>query len=117
MKHAAILAATLLAATFAVAEQKHGVEVYPNAKPDADVAKQLEKMNIKNGATYRSSDSATKVAEFYRKQSGLKEVGAGTDKGATFQGNKVMVTIQNPWLDMGTSKIVNDTLISIVPGR
>ena len=110
----ALLATALSLSAHALAEQKHGVEVYPNAKADAKVAKQLEKMNIKGAGTYRSGDSVAKVTEFYRKQSGLKEVGTGNAQGATFQGKDVMVTIQNPWLDMDTSQKVNDTLISIV---
>ena len=117
MKQATWIAAALLFSAAAFAEQKHGVEVYPNAKADAKVAKQLEKMNIKDAGTYRTADNVAKVSEFYRKQGALKEFGTGNAQGATFQGKDVMVTIQNPWLDMDTSQKMNDTLISIVPGK
>ena len=117
MKKAAFVAATLLWAASAAAEQKHGVEVYPGAKADAKVAKQLEKMNIKDGGVYRTSDSVKKVTEFYRKQGSLKEGPASSDTGAMFTGKDVMVTIQNPWLDMETSQKMSDTLISIVKNR
>ena len=116
MMKVALLATALFFSVHALAEQKHGVEVYPNAKADAKVAKQLEKMNIKDAGTYRSGDSVAKVTEFYRKQ-GLKEVGSGNAQGATFQGKDVMVTIQNPWLDMDTSQKMSDTLISIVKNK
>jgi hypothetical protein len=117
MKRAALIAATLLWAATAAAEQKHGVEVYPGAKADAKVSKQLEKMNIKDGGTYRTSDGVKKVAEFYRKQAGLKEGPATSDTGAMFTGKDVMITIQNPWLDMDTSQKMSDTLISIVRNK
>ena len=113
---AVFLAAALLFAGTAAAEQKHGVEVYPNAKADAKVGKQLEKMNIKDAGTYRTSDGVGKVVAFYRKQ-GLKEGPATSDQGAMFMGKGVSVTIQNPWMDMDTSTIMKDTLISIVKSK
>ena len=117
MKKAAVIAATLLWAASAAAEQKHGVEVYPAAKADAKVGKQLEKMNIKGAGTYRTSDPVKKVAEFYRKQPGLTEGPATSDQGAMFTGKGVTITIQNPWMDMDTSTIMKDTLISVVKGK
>ena len=117
MKKAAFIAATLLWAGLAAAEQKHGVEVYPGAKADAKVEKQLAKMNIRNAGTYRTTDSVRKVAEFYRKQGALKEGPGTSDTGAMFSGKDVMVTVQNPWMDMDTSTIVKDTLISIVRNK
>jgi hypothetical protein len=114
VKKAAFITAALLFAASAAAEQKHGIEVYPGAKPDAKVEKQLEKMNIKGAATYRTSDSVKKVTEFYRKQGGLTEGPASSDTGSMFTGKDVTVTVQNPWMDMDTSTIVKDTLISIV---
>jgi hypothetical protein len=116
MKTTAIFAALLILVTQAAAEQKHGVEVYPNAKADAKVAKQLEKMNIKGAGTYRTNDGVGKVAEFYRKQ-GLKEGPATSAQGAMFTGKGTTVTIQNPWMDMDTSTITKDTLISIVKNK
>jgi hypothetical protein len=100
----------------AAAQSDPGVPVYPGAKPAPEVAEALKKqMNIA-ATTYRTSDSVEKVAEFYRKQS-LKE-GPGTSKqGAMFSGNGVNLTIQNPWLDMKSGKVNNDTLVSIVKAR
>lgn len=114
MKKAAFVAIALLWAAQAGAEQKHGVEVYPNAKPDASVAESIAKMGIKNAATYRTTDSVRKVAEFYRQQK-LKEQEGSNDEGATFSmGKGVTVTVQNPWLNMKTGAVMKDTLISIV---
>ena len=77
------------------------------------MAKQLkEKMNI-NGKTYRTSDPVSKVADFYRKQK-LEEAPGTSNTGAMFMQKGANVTIQNPWMDMATGKLNNDTLISIV---
>ena len=105
---------TALALSFAAAaETQHGVTVYPGAKADAEVAAQLKKaMNI-TAHTYRTSDSVEKVAQFYRAQK-LKEMPGADAKQAGFVGNGVHVTVQNPWADMKTGKINNDTLLSIV---
>jgi hypothetical protein len=37
-----------------------------------------------------------------------------TKESAMFKKGDVDITIQNPWMDMKTGKLVNDTLISIV---
>jgi hypothetical protein len=116
LKRAAFIAAALLWSASAGAEQKHGVEVYPGAKPDAKVEKQLAKMNIRNAGTYRTGDGVKKVVEFYRKQ-GLTEGPATSDQGGMFTGKGVTVTIQNPWMDMDSSTIMKDTLISIVKSK
>ena len=114
MKAAVLAFGMLLASSIAFAAKEHGVEVYPAAKPAPEVAKQLKsKMNL-NAATYRTTDSVDQVTSFYAKQP-LKENPGRNKGGASFNlGDKVMVTIQNPWLDMDTGKINNDTLISIV---
>ena len=97
----------------ALAEAQHGIEVYPAAKADEAIAKQLkQKMNL-NAKTYRTTDSVKKVTEFYRKQK-LTEGPASSDQGAMFMSKSADVTIQSPWMDMSTNKINNDTLISIV---
>jgi hypothetical protein len=109
------IAAALLAfvSSAAVAETQYGVEVYPGARPDEQVAKQVkEKLKI-TARTYRTSDPVSKVADFYRKQN-LTEAHA-SKKGATFTGKGATVTIQSPWLDMDSGKMNNDTLVSIVP--
>ena len=105
--------AGLLWAAAAVAESQFGVEVYPGARPDAEVARQLKEAMKLDGKTYRTSDTVAKVAEFYRKQK-LEEGPATSDKGAMFMGKGANVTVQNPWMDMKTGKVNNDTLISIV---
>ena len=98
----------------AFAETQHGVEIYPAAKADAEVAKMIKDTMKFNAATYRTSDPVPKVTDFYRKQPGLKESPGTSDKGSGFMGKGVMVTVQNPWADMKTGKMNNDTLISIV---
>lgn len=94
------------------AESQLGVEVYPGARPAPEVARVLKEQMRLTVMTYTTSDSVEKVTAFYRKQP-LKE-SAGADKeGATFSGKAVMVTVQNPWLDMKTGKVNTDTLLSI----
>jgi hypothetical protein len=112
MKKAAVMAVALVWALHAGAEQKHGVEVYPGAKADADVAKAVAKMGIKDAGTFRTNDAVAKVAEFYRGQK-LKQENLDAD-GALFTGKNVTVTVQRPWMDMKTGTIMKDTLISIV---
>lgn len=109
-----MVAAGLFLAATAHAAQQFGVEVYPGAKPDAKVAKSVEKMGVKNVHAYRTSDPVGKVAEFYRKQK-LKEMPGTSAQGAGFSGpNGVNVTVQNPWMDMDSGAMMKDTLISIV---
>jgi hypothetical protein len=97
----------------AFAEAQYGVEVYPGAKADEQVAKQVkDKLKI-TAKTYRTSDPVSKVTDFYRKQN-LTEAHA-SKKGATFTSKAgATVTIQSPWLDMDSGKMNNDTLVSIV---
>ena len=109
---------TIAAALFAFvsgaafAESQYGVEVYPGAKADEQVAKQVKDRLKVTAKTYRTSDAVSKVADFYRKQN-LTEAHA-SKKGATFTGKGATVTIQSPWLDMDSGKMNNDTLVSIV---
>lgn len=114
MKRAILLMSALLCIAQANAESRFGVEVYPAAKADTAVAKSVtQHMSIKNVATYRTADPVSKVAEFYKKRS-LKEEPGTSKEAATFSGKGVTVTIQNPWMDMDSGKIMEDTLISIV---
>ena len=114
MKKAALIAIAILWSAHAGAESQYGIEVYPNAKADAAVAQSLKKMGFKNSAAYRTTDSVSKVVEFYRKQK-FKELPGGDDRGGAFDtGKGVSLTIQNPWLEMSTGKLVKDTLISFV---
>lgn len=97
----------------AAAETQHGVTVYPGAKADAETAAQLKKAMSIDAKTYRTSDSVEKVAQFYRGQK-MKPMPGADAKQAGFMADGVHVTIQNPWMDMKTGKLNNDTLLSIV---
>ncbi|MCW5591385.1 MAG: hypothetical protein KIS74_04770 [Burkholderiales bacterium] len=97
----------------ASAEAPFGVTVYPGAKADAAVTRDLKDKLKVNGFAYRTTDGVAKVAEFYRKQPPLKEMAVDKES-AAFMNGPVMVTIQNPWMDMATGKMMKDTLISIV---
>ena len=113
MRIKALLAVgSLLVASSALAGSQSGIDLYPGAKPDPAVARMMkETMNL-DVATYRTMDSAEKVAAFYRKQH-LQELGGTTKEGAVFTGKGTSVSIQNPWADMMTGKLTSDTLISI----
>jgi hypothetical protein len=113
MKTLAWIAIALLWAAQASAESQFGVTVYPGAKADQGVTRDLKEKLGANGFAYRTTDGVAKVAEFYRKQPSLKELG-GDKESAAFSSGPVMVTVQSPWMDMATGKMVKDTLISIV---
>jgi hypothetical protein len=113
MRNAIAAAVFALCAGLAAAESQFGIEVYPGAKPDAEVAKQLKEAMKITGHTYRTPDPVAKVADFYRKQK-LEEAPGTSNSGAMFMKKGANVTIQNPWADMKTGKKNNDTLISIV---
>jgi len=106
----------LLLSAQSLAESPFGVTVYPGARADPAVAAQLKKAMRIEGHTYRTADSVEKVAGFYRSQQ-LKEAPGTSKTGAMFTGKGVSLTIQNPWADMETGKLNNDTLISIVKGK
>jgi hypothetical protein len=106
-----------LAALFigvANAEQLHGVEVYPGAKPEPSTNQFLKEGLKMNGGAFVTGDSVEKVVAFYGKQPGLKQMPGADAKQAGFTGKGVHVTIQNPWLEVKQSKMMNNTLISIV---
>jgi hypothetical protein len=119
MKSLAVVFATivLMAATVIFGEEKLGVQVYPGAKPDSATAEAVKKMmSASEVGCFRTSDTVSKVLEFYKKQANLKEMGT-TAEGGMFQkkgDDKVSLTVQNPWMDMATGKMMKDTLISIV---
>lgn len=94
------------------AEEKFGVPVYPGAKFDADTTKFVTDSFKVEVACYRSGDSLAKIAEFYKKQSGIETMGVEKE-GAMFTKKKINITVQNPWMDMKTGKMNKDTLISI----
>lgn len=96
------------------AEDKFGVKVYPGAKFDQATSKALKEQMGFNGFCYRTSDSVQKVADFYKKE-GLTLMGSVTKEAAMYQTKTgVDVTIQSPWMDMASGKMMKDTLISIV---
>jgi hypothetical protein len=98
----------------ASAEAQFGVTVYPGAKADAAVTRDLKEKLKVNGFAYRTADGVGKVADFYRKLPPLKELPGASRESAGFSSGPVMVTIQNPWMDLSTGKMNGDTLISIV---
>ena len=95
------------------AEEKFGVKVYDGAKYDASTSKTVSESMSINAACYRTNDSVAKVVAFYSKQPGLESMG-GDKEGAMFKKGDVDITIQNPWMDMKSGKMMKDTLISIV---
>ena len=114
MKRLTIALAACLFISHAAAEQKHGVEVYPGAKAHAETTEFLQKSLKMQGNAYVTSDSVAKVTDFYKKQPGLKQNPGADSTQSGFMGKGVMVTIQNPWMDMKTSKKETSTLVSIV---
>ena len=109
----AIGLATLFLSAPAAADSQLGVNVYPGAKPAAEVAAQLKEAMKITAHTYRTTDSLEKVAQFYRAQK-LKQMPGADKEQVGFTGPGVHVTVQNPWMDMKSGKLNNDTLISIV---
>jgi hypothetical protein len=108
-----VAALFLLSVITAGAEEKFGVKVYGGAKYDTATTKDLSESFSINTACYRTNDSVAKVAEFYKKQPGMKYTG-GEKVSAAFSNGNVDVTIQNPWMHMKTGKMMTDTLITIV---
>jgi hypothetical protein len=98
--------------TVVSAEEKFGVKVYDGAKFDSTVTNFLKQLSPE-AAGYRTNNSVAKVVEFYMEQPGLKFMG-GNDESALLRKDNVDVTVQSPWLDMQTGKMMKDTLISIV---
>jgi hypothetical protein len=93
------------------AAEKFGVPVYPGAKLDTAVTKFL-KQTSHEAAGYRTSDSITKVVNFYRKQAGMELIDSNAEA-ALFRRDDVDVTVQSPWMDRKTVKMMKDTLIAI----
>ena len=107
----AALAATWIGG--AMAAQQFGVEVYPAAKPAPEVSKALKESMKLDVGTFTTTDSVEKVTAFYKGQKDLKENPGTSKEGASFMGKGVMVTIQNPWMDMKTGQKNTSTLVSI----
>ncbi|MCL4475050.1 MAG: hypothetical protein M1508_02315 [Nitrospirae bacterium] len=102
----------LMSVSLIFAEEKFGVTVYPGAKFDSGVTDFLKQISPESAA-YRTSASVAKVVEFYKQQPGLKYMG-GDKENAMFRKGDIDVTVQSPWMDTKTGKMMNDTLISIV---
>ena len=95
------------------AEEKFGIPVYPGANYDSGASEFLKQISPQSAA-YRTGDSLNKVVDFYKKQRDFHSVGDPTSEGAMFRKGKMDVTIQSPWMDAKTGKMMKDTLISIV---
>jgi hypothetical protein len=125
------LAALLSAQALTALAQPAGIPVYPGAKADAATTDFLRRQMGVEGVAYRTGDALQKVAAFYQAQPGVQPMGEATKDSAAFvagckeEFNAVMkkkmttgcthhVTVQNPWMDMKTGKMVQDTLVSIV---
>ena len=103
----------LLSVVTAGAEEKFGVKAYDGSKYDASTSETVSESMSINAACYRTNDSVAKVVEFYKKQPGLQFMG-GDKESVMFKKGDVDITIQNPWMDMKSGKMMKDTLISIV---
>jgi hypothetical protein len=96
------------------AAQQFGIEVYPGAQPAPEVSKMLKDSMKVEGGTFTTADSVEKVTAFYKRQAGLKENPGSDKESSSFMGKGVMVTVQNPWMDMKTGTKKASTLVSIV---
>ena len=114
MKRLIIAAIASLAIVHAAAEQLHGVEVYPGAKPEPATNRFLKEDLKMTGGAFVTGDSLDKVVAFYAKQPGMKQMPGADAKQVGFTGKGVHVTIQNPWLEVKANKMMNNTLVSIV---
>jgi hypothetical protein len=112
ISRAMIVVLVVLAGT-AVAEDRFGVTVYPGAAYDAATSKSVKETLGFNGECFQTGDPVAKVVAFYRGK-GLAPFGEATAEAAMFRSRNVDVTVQNPWMNMQTGKMMKNTLISIV---
>ena len=96
-------------------EEKFGVIIYPGAKFDPGVTDFIKQISPESAA-YRTGDKVEKVIEYYKKSQGMNLMGISNDGGMFKKGN-IDITIQNPWMDTKTGKMIKDTLISIVKNK
>ena len=115
IKRLAVFALAVFVAglTMAGAEEKHGVQVYPGAKYDAETTQAVNTAMKLDGACYRTDATVAQVNEFYKKQPGTTELHT-SPKGSLFKKGDVNITVQSPWMNMKTGQQMKDTLISIV---
>ena len=109
----AVLMAAIVLSAPAGAEDRFGVAVYPGAKYDDATSKYMSESLQRTMACYRTNDSLDKVAAFYRKQKGLSVRGDVLKENAHFQSDTADVALQNPWMNVISGRMMNDTLISI----
>jgi hypothetical protein len=111
---AVIVTVTLLVCfSLAGAEDKFGIMIYGGARYDAATSKKVSDSMRISANCYRTDDSAAKVIEFYKKQSGVKPIHEGKET-AMFKKGNIDITVQSPWMNMQTRERMKDTLISIV---
>ena len=107
-----------------------GIPVYPGARADAGSSAFMRESLQMVASAYRTGDALAKVTAFYERQAGFRKLPGASGEGALFSAGcraewnpylkKEMhkcgyqVTIQNPWMDMRSGKLVQDTLITIV---
>lgn len=108
-----LVAASLLFAGGAAAEEKFGVTVYPGAKLDRRTTDLLKQVANLDAGCYRTDASVADVVAFYKSQPGFQAV-SETESAATLRKGVVDVAVQRPWLDMRTGALNKDTLISVV---
>ena len=137
IRAAAFILPVLVAATVQASDkgqpldaQKAGIPVYPGATADAGTSDFVRNQLGMTATAFRTSDDLAKVIAFYGKQPGIKAMAEPNKEGAAYSAgckdvyNSVMkknmatcpyqVTVQSPWMDMKTGKMVKDTLITIV---
>ena len=61
-----VLAVFVAGLTIAGAEEKHGVQVYPGAKYDAETSQAVNAAMKVDGACYRTAATPVQVNEFYK---------------------------------------------------
>ncbi len=118
MSIAAIVLA--LCVSYAVAEERLGVAVYPGAAYDQVMTMVIKKTPAVEGAAYRTDATLAEVMEFYRKQGLLfLRLGEPTKERARFKKTDtgVDVVVQNPWKDPHTGATMKSTLIMIIQGQ
>ena len=111
---AVLLMASIALSVPAGAEERFGAAVYPGAKYDEATSKYMSESMQLTIACFRTADSLSKVAAFYRKQDGFSIRGDVMKENAFFQSENADVRLQNPWLNVLSGRMMNDTLISIV---
>lgn len=113
LRHLAFLVTVLFLAGAASvsAETKFGVPVYPSAKRDTTATAFLKRSSSEFVA-YRTKDNMAKVFDFYMKQHNIKLIESNAEA-AFFKAGDVEVTLESPWMDRKTRRMIDGTLISI----